>query len=145
MFFVFLVLELLIFSYFSDTYGFLLTFAGYILPSFLGALLILFNGVFSVANFQQKILAGESLDKSLMRTAANVLAGVLLILPTFLTRIAAVLLLLPGMRQLIFIMITRRFSNKIYTHVHTSTNFQNNSHNFRDVHEAKVIEIEKKP
>lgn len=97
----FLILETCLFWFFVSEYGFLPVFAAYVVPSFLGMLVLSFQSRAALLNLQKRMAEGGQPGFPLLNAVAKFFAGLLLLAPFFTTRILGVALLLPGVRQLI--------------------------------------------
>ena len=104
----FLIAELLIFAGFADHFGFLKTLAAYILPSFLGFMIVLRQGTMTVASLQASLMRGQRPDSALLHAAARIFGGVLMITPFFMGRVLAVCLLLPGVRHILLFIFSKK-------------------------------------
>lgn len=139
MFILFLFIEILIFSYFSDHYGFLRAAAGYFLPSLLGVLLFMTKGGIAMGQLHQKLSATQRPDKVLLHSLSFFIAAILTILPFFITRVLAIFLFLPGLRNLIiFYLIKKLRSNGVFQF---KTFDNNQTRDINNVYDTHVIDV----
>jgi len=71
-----------------------------VFTSVLGYLLIKYQSSNTLAHVQQSIMRGEVPQKSMTEAAVVMFAGILLMIPGFITDAMGLLLLLPGFRQI---------------------------------------------
>ena len=114
-----LILEFISFWYLSLSFGFLQTLTWYLAPSLLGLVLLMLFARPAFVRLQQQMLTGHGMDRKNLHILAQLAGMILLLFPMLLTRVLAVLLILPGLRHLLiwkfhyfFIKkITEKFSN----------------------------------
>lgn len=107
------IAEIYTFITVSDAIGGLAT-VGLVLASVVGGMgLIRWQGVTMVEQARQSIAQGEPPVKSLVNGAAIFVAGLLLMIPGFLSDGLAVLLLIPPVRWLIMAAMVRHFGNRM--------------------------------
>lgn len=109
---IILIIEAVLFGYFSDKFGFLNTLAAYWVPTFfllfflpfiLGALRTLSRSPISTS--------GKSLNRQLSRVMKSV-GFFMLVIPLLCTRVLGVLLLTPGLRHLLLWKFKRTLQTK---------------------------------
>ena len=93
------IAEFLIFLFAIQEWGFLQVIAAYLAPCLLGFIILSLMGRWALFDMQRTLLQGQMPANSLLHSAAVFVAGVLLLVPTFFTRLIAVLLILPGSRH----------------------------------------------
>ncbi|MGZ3768200.1 MAG: FxsA family protein [Bdellovibrio sp.] len=99
--FPFVVAEIVIFILSVQHFGFLNTLGLYILPSFLGILIVNTVGRLALLTLQSTVMKGQLPAGRILNSAAVFIAGLLLIIPSFFSRVLGLILLLPGLRHLI--------------------------------------------
>lgn len=95
------ILEVFIFWFFADHFGFWNTFFAYLAPTFLGIIVLKFQSQFALVQLQKEMMSGRAPGGKILHMAAKFVSGVLLMIPTFISRVFGVLLLLPISRHLI--------------------------------------------
>lgn len=103
MFFIplpFVIAELVIFVMAVQHWGFFNTLGFYLLPCLLGLFIVTTVGRIAVMSMQMSVMKGQLPAAKLLNSAAIFLSGLLFLVPSFFTRVAGVLLLLPGLRHL---------------------------------------------
>lgn len=96
---LFIPFEIVLFFRVAGAFGFFMALVMYWAPCLLGALLIRFQSRSAMARMQERLARGES-SVGVLGMGANFFAGLMLLLPFFTTRVLALVLLLPGARQL---------------------------------------------
>lgn len=99
--FLYVYIEISIFIQVAHVFGVLLTLVLVIFTSILGMSLVRNQGLRNFIAMQQKIESGESPAKEMVKSISIVIAGVLLILPGFLTDFLGLLFLLPPVQKLL--------------------------------------------
>lgn len=94
------VAELLIFIMAVKSWGFLDTLGMYLMPSLLGFIILSLVKRTGWAQMQMSMMSGQKPEKSLLHSAAIFIGAILLIVPSFFTRVLAIILILPGLRHL---------------------------------------------
>jgi UPF0716 protein FxsA len=110
-FILLILLEILVFVWVADRIGLGLTLIAVVGSAFIGLWLIRRTGLDMVGKLRLTLAQGEEPGHSLVDGACFVIAGLLLILPGFISDLAAVLLMLPMTRN----WLIRRFAGKIVT------------------------------
>lgn len=100
--FLFIPFEIVLFFRISGAFGFFAALAMYWLPCILGMLLIQFQSRTAMLQMQERLKRGER-SAGVLGMGANFFAGLMLLLPFFTTRVIALALLLPGVRQLVLL------------------------------------------
>jgi UPF0716 protein FxsA len=94
--------EIAVFIQVGREIGLLQTLALLLADGLAGVLLLRLQGFAMLARLQQKVVAGEPPVRELFDAACLALAGLLLLLPGFLSDLLALLLLVPPVRALIY-------------------------------------------
>lgn len=97
--FIFIWAELAVFISVAQAVGLFTALVLIFLTSALGFALIRHKGWNTLRQIQQKMVNGDDPSADMINVAATVMAGMLLILPGFISDLAGVLLLLPWVRQ----------------------------------------------
>lgn len=112
------LIEILIFTTFVHFFDFWDVFFAYLAPSFLGAVLFSLMGRSIMISLQGGFNQGQLPGNRVLHKGAILLGCVMLIVPMFLTRVLALILILPGFRHLaIFIFKTfifKRLANSAF-------------------------------
>lgn len=95
------IAELLIFIMAVKSWGFLDSLGIYLMPSLLGFVILSLVKRTGFAQMQMSMMSGQKPEKSLLHSGAIFLGAILLIVPSFFTRVLAIILILPGLRHLI--------------------------------------------
>lgn len=98
--FPFIVAELVIFFLAVKHWGFLNTLGFYLLPCLLGFLIVATVGRLAIISLQTSLMKGELPANRILHSGAIFIAGLLLLIPSFFSRVAALVLLVPGLRHL---------------------------------------------
>ncbi len=118
------------------------TLALVILTSLLGAVLLRFQGLSVLKEASRESQGGNLPGRSIVSGAMVVVAGVLLILPGFLTDIIGLLLFIPPVRHFIWSLIGKRVV-VMRTSRGTSASYRSdNSENSRPSDKAKVLDLD---
>jgi len=116
-----ILIEILVFTTFVHFYNFWDVFFLYLAPSFLGAVLFSLTGRSIMMALQGGMAPGQLPADRVLHKGALLLGSILLIVPTFLSRVMAVFLILPIFRHLsIFIFKTfifKRLKNSPFSFV----------------------------
>ncbi len=99
--FPFILAEVFIFFWAASHWGFFTTLGYYLLPSLVGMLIVSGVGRSAVMLFQSSVMKGSLPGNRILHSGAVFVAGLLLCVPSFFTRVFGVLLLLPGTRHLL--------------------------------------------
>lgn len=94
-------IEVFIFVMSIKYFGWLVTLGLYILPSFLGVFGISFWGQKGFRSLQNQLAQGEDPLKEVLKSFSGLIGFILLVPPTFTTRLLGVFLILPFTRSLI--------------------------------------------
>jgi UPF0716 protein FxsA len=104
------ILEVLIFTTWVHFYDFWDVVLAYIVPSFIGTVLFSMTGRSMMMAMQTGFQQGQLPGDRVLHRMAILVGSILLIIPMFLTRVLALLLIIPGFRHLsIFIFKTYIF------------------------------------
>lgn len=95
-----LIAEMVLFFFAVKSWGFLNTLGLYLLPCFLGLLIVSTMGRLAVVSLQSSLMRGELPASRLLHSGAIFLSGLLFLVPSFFTRVIGVVLFLPGLRHL---------------------------------------------
>ncbi|GEM_PF-1213011 len=95
-----LIAEIFIFVMAIKHWGFLNTLGAYLLPSFLGLIIVSTVGRMAMMTMQSTLMRGQLPANKILHSGAIFLSGLLLLIPSFSTRLIAVILLLPGLRHM---------------------------------------------
>lgn len=96
-----LIAEVFIFMMAIKHWGFLNTLAAYLLPSLLGLVIISTVGRMAIMTLQSSVMRGQLPANKILHSGAVFLSGLFFLIPSFFTRLIAVILLLPGLRHLV--------------------------------------------
>lgn len=99
--FPFILAEILIFFWAVSHWGFFTTLGYYLLPTLVGIIIVSGVGRSAVMLFQSSVMKGSLPGNRILHSGAVFVAGLLLCVPSFFTRILGALLLLPGTRHLL--------------------------------------------
>ena len=94
-----IIAEFVIFWLAVQKFGFLTTLEIYFLPCLLGILIMNFVGRAAISNFQGAATNGQIPGKKILNSVAIFISGLLFLIPSFFSRIFAVILFLPGLRH----------------------------------------------
>lgn len=140
------LLEVYVFYKFVQTYSFWDGILFLISSALLGLLLLSLMGQAVFLNLKDDLSAGKTPSNKVVHRGCIMLAGILFIVPGFLSDILAVLLVLPGTRHL-FILY---FKNKIFRGLQkgnvrffSNANFRNQSfgQDVRTERDAQVVDV----
>ncbi len=92
--------EILVFTTFVHFFDFWDVFLAYLLPSFFGAVLFSLTGRSMMMAVQGGMMQGQLPADRVLHKGALLLGSILLIIPTFLSRVLAVLLIVPIFRHI---------------------------------------------
>lgn len=120
------------------------TLALVILTSFIGAILLRVEGMGVLREANRESQEGRLPGKSLVSGAMVVIAGILLILPGFLTDIIGILLFIPPVRHFIWSMIGKRVVVMRTARSTTATYRSGHSGEPQKNVEAEVIDLDEK-
>lgn len=104
------IVELYVFVQAAQAWGFFNALGLIVLVSIIGVAVVRHQGLRVWRRFQEQAMAGEVPDRPIADGVALLLAGVLLIIPGFVTDTVGVLLLLPPVRSGLRALLVRRAS-----------------------------------
>jgi UPF0716 family protein affecting phage T7 exclusion len=104
-FFLWTIVEILIFAAFADNFGFLRTLLAYFLPTILGLLLLSRLRTKGFAKVQASLNQGQEPSREILLTAARAFGAVLLLPPSFFSRVFGLALLTPGITHLLVLIL----------------------------------------
>jgi UPF0716 protein FxsA len=96
-----IIAEFVIFWLAVQKFGFLTTLEIYFLPCLLGVLIMNFVGRAAILNFQGAATKGQMPGNKILHSVAIFISGILFLIPSFFSRIFAVILFLPGLRHFV--------------------------------------------
>ncbi|MNJ91371.1 phage T7 F exclusion suppressor FxsA [compost metagenome] len=99
--FPFFIAELVIFIAAVQHWGFWTTVGYYLLPSLLGIFIVSTIGRVAMMSLQSTVGRGQLPANKILHSGALFISGLLFLVPSFFTRVFAVLLFLPGTRHLL--------------------------------------------
>lgn len=114
--FIWTVVEILIFSRFVESFGFAQSFLAYVLPSFLGIFWLARFKNYGWGQLQATWQQGKEPTVEILHITAQILGAVLLLPPSFITRIVGLILILPGTRHLCVTVIKIYFVQRLMRH-----------------------------
>ena len=114
-FLIWFILEIYIFANFADNYGFFQTLFYYFVPSLLGVLLLSQFKASGFQKMQNNWQNGKEPTSDILHTTAKIIGAILLIPPTFIPRILALLLVTPGIRHILVFISQAFFIKKLVT------------------------------
>lgn len=94
------LIEILVFTTWTHFYEFWNVVFWYFAPSVLGALLLARSGQNMMGAFRGGFVPGQMPGNAFLHQASRVIGAIFLMIPLFLTRVLAVLLIVPGLRHL---------------------------------------------
>lgn len=94
------IAEFLIFFALSKNYGFFNTVGLYLLPCFLGVLIVSTVGRMAMMTLQGTMSKGQVPGTKILHTGAIFISGLFFLVPSFFTRVLGLVLLLPGLRHI---------------------------------------------
>lgn len=94
-----LIIEAIIFFLSIKHLGFLNTLGLYILPSFLGLLIVTTVGRMAIVTLQSTVMRGQLPAGRILNSAAIFISGLLFIIPSFISRVFGLILFFPGLRH----------------------------------------------
>jgi UPF0716 protein FxsA len=106
-------IEIALFIVVGDAIGVLATLALVVLTALLGIGLIQRQGLAHVATLQRSMQRGERPVEGILNTLCTVLAGILLVIPGFLTDVVGLVLLIPGAGLILGGMLIRAGGGRI--------------------------------
>jgi UPF0716 protein FxsA len=116
------LIEILIFTTFVHFYNFWDVFFIYLIPSFAGAVLFSLTGRSMLMSLQGGMAQGQLPADRVLHKGAILLGSILLIVPTFLSRVLAVFLIVPLLRHIsVYVFknfIFKRMKNSPFSFVH---------------------------
>lgn len=110
---LYFILEIGIFVLMVQWLGFWWSLLVYVLPSFLGFILLSFQSRELMTKMQGLARDGQSLPKDILHSAAPVIGAIFLIIPGFLTRTFGILLIFPPTRWLLISLSSFLFFKKL--------------------------------
>ncbi len=108
-----IITEFLIFWLAVQKFGFLTTLAIYFLPCLLGVFIMNFVGRAAILSFQGAAINGQIPGKKILHSVAIFISGLLFLIPSFFSRIFAVILFLPGLRHFVLWRFKNYMARKI--------------------------------
>jgi UPF0716 family protein affecting phage T7 exclusion len=105
------IVELMLGIFLSRTIGFMNTLMVYFVPTFLGLTFFSFQNQMIWFQFQKQMASGRTPDGELLHLVAKFAGAFLMIVPSIIARLAAVLLLLPLTRHMM-VLVSRFFISK---------------------------------
>ena len=141
------VTELVVFGLLCDTIGFWPTLLLLVLASFAGAALLRAQGVTTLTRIQMMMEQGQSPVAEIVEALWLAAAGVLLLVPGFLTTLAALALLVPITRRLVGAWLIGRYRAYAGGPIHVHAGFQSSEPapprpDAAIADHAKVIDVE---
>jgi UPF0716 protein FxsA len=106
LFFVLVFCELWLGILATENFGFFNTFLIYFVPTFLGLPVFAFQNQLNWMQFQRHLALGRTPDREMLNLVSRFIGSVLLLVPSILCRVMALILLLPPTR-FIFILFSR--------------------------------------
>ncbi len=107
------IAEFLIFFLAVKQWGFLNTLGLYLLPCLLGFVIVSTVGRMAMMTLQGSVVRGELPTKKILHSGAIFFAGILLLIPSFTTRLIGIVLLIPGLRHAVVWRFKNYLSRKI--------------------------------
>lgn len=104
------ILELFVFVQVAGTFGFLDAVLGAVAATFVGIWLVKQQGLGVLRRANEKVAKGDAPTDELVNGTLLLVAGILLLVPGFITGAAGLLLLLPPVRALLRGSLRRRFA-----------------------------------
>ncbi len=117
------IAELLIFIMAVKSWGFLDSLGIYLMPSLLGFVILSLVKRTGFAQMQMSMMSGQKPEKSLLHSGAIFLGAILLIVPSFFTRVLAIILILPGLRHLMIWRFEKGLQNRMQNGVQGGFSF----------------------
>src|SRR5688500_5642403 len=111
--FIWMLIEILIFSRFTSLFGFGQTLGAYIIPSFLGIYLLSQFKNLRLNQLRSTWQQGKEPTTEVLHITAQILGSALLLPPSFFTRILGLALVLPGLRHICVRIVKMYFIKKI--------------------------------
>jgi UPF0716 protein FxsA len=106
-------IEILAFIFAVENLGFLRTLGFYFAPCLLGFLIISIVGRLSILQLQAAVLGGRDPGTQILHSGAIFLSGLFFLIPSFLSRVLGLVLLLPGFRHLLIWKFKKSFLKQI--------------------------------
>lgn len=107
-FWIWFVIELLVFFLVAKWLGVLVAILLIILPMIVGGSIMQMQGMTVYRQMQQKIARGESPAVEVLESAAIVFGGILMLIPGIVTTLIGIVLLIPGLRRPLLQWLIRR-------------------------------------
>lgn len=114
------IVELFVFVQIAGSFGFLNALFGAVAATFVGIWLVKQQGLGVLRRANEKVARGDAPTDELVNGTLLLVAGILLLLPGFLTGAVGLLLLLPPVRALLRGSMRRRFASGPIVIGHTS-------------------------
>lgn len=108
-----LLIEIFVFIFITQRVGFFTALGLYFAPCILGMLIMSIVGRLSLLQLQNTVASGKEPGPRLMHSGAIFLSGLFFLVPSFLTRVLGLILLLPGLRHLVIWKFKRYFTEKL--------------------------------
>lgn len=105
--------EIAIFVMAAQEWGFWTTLGYYLLPSLLGMIIMSVVGRLALFNLQGSVAQGKVPANKMLHSGALFFSGLLFLIPSFFSRVLAVLLLLPGTRHFLVWRFKKSMSQNI--------------------------------
>lgn len=105
-----LIFEIIIFIFLASLFGFIKTFFYYLLPSFVGILIIIFHSRYALISILKEIQSGRSLPQKLIGSSLTLFGALLLLPPLMTTRFIGLLLIIPGLKKICIMIFSNWFS-----------------------------------
>lgn len=96
-----IIAEIVIFIMAVQHWGFLNTLGLYLLPCLLGLFIVSTVGRMALMTLQTTVMRGQLPGGRILHSGAIFFSGILFLVPSFFTRVIALILLLPGLRHLV--------------------------------------------
>ncbi len=110
---VFFMSEILLGAWVTELFGFWMTLLIYFVPTVFGLPLVIFENQMNWAVFRTQMASGRAPDQPLFKLMAGFFGSLLLLVPSLICRLIAVLLLFPPTRLLIVFFGKNWFAKKI--------------------------------
>ena len=105
--------EILLGAWVTELCGFWMTLLIYFAPTFFGIPLVIFENQMNWASFRKQMASGQAPDQPLFKLMAGFFGSILLLVPSLICRLIAVLLLFPPTRLLIVFIGKNWFARKM--------------------------------
>ncbi len=108
-----MIVEIVIFFYAVEAWGFWQTLGLYLAPSLFGFFILSMMGRWALLSLQRSLMQGQVPTDSLLNSVVLFVSGLLFMIPTFFSRVFALALFLPGSRHWIVARIRKFLSQRI--------------------------------